>query len=59
MAPETGHILRLHRGGASLHTIAAALNVEGRRTALDVRWSPQSVAKIIAVAQYPAIQLPR
>lgn len=58
ISPETGHILRLHRGGASLHTIAAALNVEGKRTALDVRWSPQSVAKVIAVAQYPTIQLP-
>jgi PAS domain S-box-containing protein/diguanylate cyclase (GGDEF)-like protein len=58
LAPESGHILRMHKEGASLHTIAAALNVEGRRTALDVRWSPQSVAKVVARAQFPTIALP-
>jgi diguanylate cyclase (GGDEF)-like protein/PAS domain S-box-containing protein len=58
LAPETGQILRMHKEGASLHTIAAALNVEGRRTALDLRWSPQSVAKVITRSEFPTIALP-
>lgn len=56
-APETSRILRLHHDGASLHTIAAALNVEGLRTPLGVRWSPQSVAKVIARSAFPSIVL--
>ena len=33
--------------GASLHTIAAALNAEGHRTAQGARWHPKSVARLI------------
>jgi diguanylate cyclase (GGDEF)-like protein len=53
--PETSHIFRLHREGASLHTIAAALNIDGRRTAVGLRWSPQSVAKVIAASRFPRL----
>jgi PAS domain S-box-containing protein/diguanylate cyclase (GGDEF)-like protein len=59
LAPEASRILRLHRDGASLHTIAAALNVDGLHTAVGVRWSPKSVAKVIATAQFPGLALPR
>ena len=58
-APETSRILLLHGQGASLHTIAAALNVDGLRTALGVRWSPQSVAKVVTRSRFPTIGLPR
>lgn len=51
-APEAGHILRLHGEGASLLTIAGALNADGRRTALGVRWSPQSIARVVARSQF-------
>jgi PAS domain S-box-containing protein/diguanylate cyclase (GGDEF)-like protein len=59
VAPEASRILRLHREGASLHTIAAALNVDGLHTAVGVRWSPKSVANVIATAQFPGLALPR
>ncbi|MDQ1712061.1 MAG: hypothetical protein QOE45_1511 [Frankiaceae bacterium] len=58
LAPETGQILRMHKEGASLRTIAAALNVDGRRTALDLRWSPRSVAKVITRSESPTIAPP-
>ena len=41
-------ILQLHRQGASLHTIAAALNAEGRRTPAGPRWTPTTVARVVA-----------
>jgi diguanylate cyclase (GGDEF)-like protein/PAS domain S-box-containing protein len=41
-------IAELHREGASLHTIAAALNAEGRRTPLGRRWHTRSVARVVA-----------
>ncbi len=41
-------IHELHRKGASLHTIAAALNAEGRRTPLGRRWHTRSVARVVA-----------
>lgn len=50
-APEAGHILRLHGEGASLLTIAGALNADGQRTALGVRWSPRSVARVVTGVQ--------
>lgn len=50
-ATEAGHILRLHAEGASLLTIAGALNADGRRTALGVRWSSRSVARVVDRAQ--------
>ena len=41
-------ILGLHSEGASLHTIAAALNAEGRRTPSGPRWTTTTVARVIA-----------
>ncbi|HWH29895.1 MAG TPA: EAL domain-containing protein [Mycobacteriales bacterium] len=38
----------LLREGASLHTIAAALNGQGSRTARGTRWSARTVARLIA-----------
>jgi len=52
--PEAGHILRLYGEGASLLTIAGALNTDGRRTALGVRWSPRSVGDVVARARAEA-----
>ena len=45
---DQARILVLHRQGASLHTVAAALNAEGRRTSTGPRWTPTSVARVIA-----------
>ncbi|MDQ1536702.1 MAG: hypothetical protein QOE58_1095, partial [Actinomycetota bacterium] len=41
-------IQRLHRDGASLATIAAALNAEGYHSATNLRWHSSSVARVIA-----------
>ena len=41
-------LLRLHEQGASLHTIAAALNAEGRRTPAGPRWTTTTVARVVA-----------
>jgi len=41
-------IVELHGKGASLHTIAAALNAEGRRTPTGPRWTTTTVARVIA-----------
>ncbi|TAL23257.1 MAG: EAL domain-containing protein [Frankiales bacterium] len=41
-------ILVLHAEGASLHTIAAALNAEGRRTPAGPRWTTKTVARVVA-----------
>ena len=41
-------ILTLHREGASLHTIAAGLNAEGRRTPTGPRWTTTTVARVFA-----------
>ena len=49
--PEGGdeqRIIGLHLEGASLHTIAAALNAEGRRTPAGPRWTTTTVARVIA-----------
>ena len=46
-------ILQLHDEGASLHTVAAALNAEGRRTPAGVRWHTRSVARVIAALRPP------
>ncbi len=40
--------LELQDEGASLHTIAARLNLEGRRTAVGRRWHHTSVAQLLA-----------
>jgi diguanylate cyclase (GGDEF)-like protein/PAS domain S-box-containing protein len=44
----SGRILAMHRCGASLSTIAAALNADGLTTATGSRWHRQSVARLIA-----------
>jgi hypothetical protein len=46
-------LLRLHRDGASLTTIAAALNAEGYRTPRALRWHRASVARVISDVAYP------
>jgi hypothetical protein len=48
-------LLALHREGASLATIAAALNREGFRTPTGTRWHRTSVARAVADAAYPAL----
>jgi len=52
--PETeAWIMRLHRGGASLHSITAVLNAAGERTTRGRRWHPRSVARVISHAAFP------
>jgi EAL domain-containing protein (putative c-di-GMP-specific phosphodiesterase class I) len=46
-SPERARILAMSEGGASAHSVAAALNAEGSRTAADKRWSSESVAQIV------------
>jgi diguanylate cyclase (GGDEF)-like protein/PAS domain S-box-containing protein len=46
-------LLRLHRDGASLATIAAALNAEGYRTPRALRWHRATVARVISDVAYP------
>jgi hypothetical protein len=41
-------LLELHRGRASIDTIAAALDAEGFRTPAGRRWRPQRVARVIS-----------
>ncbi|MCU1693821.1 MAG: hypothetical protein JWM64_2912 [Frankiales bacterium] len=47
----TGRILGLHGSGASLHTIAAALNREGALTSSGVRWTAGVVARHVAAEE--------
>lgn len=54
--PDTeAWILRLHQGGASLHSIAAVLNAAGERTARGTRWHPRTVARVVSRAAYPQL----
>ena len=48
-------LLGLHRSGASLTTIASALNSEGFRTPSGARWHRTSVARAITDAAYPLL----
>jgi diguanylate cyclase (GGDEF)-like protein/PAS domain S-box-containing protein len=48
-----GRIMRLHRDGASLTTIAAALNADGYRTEAGLRWHRASVAAAISNEVFP------
>jgi diguanylate cyclase (GGDEF)-like protein/PAS domain S-box-containing protein len=48
-------IRRMHRDGASLATISAALNVEGYRTPTDLRWHSSSVARVITDIAYRTV----
>ena len=49
-------ILALHAEGASLHTIAAALNAEGRRTPAGPRWTTKTVARVVADQLAPRLE---
>ena len=57
MTSEHGlqQILRLHRQGASLSTIAAALNAEGLRTPQGQRWHRATVARVIRDTAFPGL----
>lgn len=48
-------LLELHRQGASLATVAAALNSEGFRAPSGLRWHRASVARVVAGAAYPEL----
>ena len=50
-----GRLLSLHRSGASLATIAAALNADGFRTPSGARWHRTTVARAVADAAYPSL----
>jgi diguanylate cyclase (GGDEF)-like protein/PAS domain S-box-containing protein len=49
-------MMALHHTGASLATIAAALNREGYRAPTGVRWHSTSVARAIEASAYPMLQ---
>jgi diguanylate cyclase (GGDEF)-like protein/PAS domain S-box-containing protein len=51
-------LMRLHRDGASLATIAAALNSMGYRTPRGLRWHSASVARVISDVAYPDLWSP-
>jgi len=48
-------VMALHQGGASLSTIAAALNAEDLTTSAGLRWHRSSVARVIADHQFPGL----
>lgn len=48
-------IIALHRSGASLTTIAAALNADNLTTERGLRWHRSSVARVIADQQFPGM----
>ncbi len=52
---DQARMLELHGEGASLHTIAAALNAEGRRTPTGPRWTTTTVARVVGplVSPFP------
>ena len=52
-------LLALHRSGASLATIAAALNSEGFRSPSGARWHRSSIARAITDAAYPSLDAMR
>jgi diguanylate cyclase (GGDEF)-like protein/PAS domain S-box-containing protein len=47
------HIMRMNKSGASLTTIAAALNAEGFRTPRGLRWHQATVGRVISDCAYP------
>jgi hypothetical protein len=49
-------MMALHHTGASLATVAAALNQEGYRAPTGLRWHSTSVARAIEASAYPALQ---
>jgi hypothetical protein len=55
----TGRIVALLESGASLETIAAALNSNGEIAPTGTRWSRKSVARVIADSRYPNVRMVR
>ncbi|MDX6265601.1 MAG: hypothetical protein QOD70_341, partial [Frankiales bacterium] len=60
--PVTGEhglelLLTLHRQGASISTIAAALNREGFHSSSGARWHGSSIARVISDHAYPALSV--
>ncbi len=53
--PVGAQIMRLHADGASLHTIAAALNAHGAPHPEGIRWHATYVARHIAAAAAPPV----
>jgi diguanylate cyclase (GGDEF)-like protein/PAS domain S-box-containing protein len=55
VAPEHGLdlLIRLHRDGAALTTIAVALNAEGYRTPMGQLWRRATVARVVSDIAYP------
>ena len=53
----TRRVLELHAEGASLHTIAARLNLEGRTNSTGRRWHHTSVARFLAEHQFPGLRV--
>jgi EAL domain-containing protein (putative c-di-GMP-specific phosphodiesterase class I) len=53
--PGLDRLLAMHQEGASLDTIAAALNREGFRTPNGLRWHRSSVARAITQVVYPTL----
>ncbi len=47
-ARDEARIRQMLAEGASLHTVAAALNAEGRRTPSGPRWTTTTVARVVA-----------
>ena len=54
-ATTSAWIMRLHRAGSSLNTIAAALNQAGARTRRGTRWHPRTVAAVVSQTAYPQL----
>ncbi|MCW2723772.1 MAG: Sensory box/GGDEF family protein [Frankiales bacterium] len=48
-------LMALHREGASLTTIAAALNAEGFQTPRGLRWHRSTVARVVSELAYPTL----
>lgn len=49
------NIIERHRGGASLSTIASALNRQGLRSPSGARWHRTTVARAVSEAAYPQL----
>jgi EAL domain-containing protein (putative c-di-GMP-specific phosphodiesterase class I) len=56
--PIATPVRELLERGASLHTIAAALNASGSRTAKGTRWTSRTVAHVITAGTFPDVELP-
>lgn len=58
LSPQAAQrLLELHAESASLHTIAARLNIEGHATGTGRRWHHTSVARFLAERQFPGLRV--